>query len=159
MGYDYPVKFRVKGPLDNYIDVEPNADLVIGPDLTTEMKRQPALYAYYAALAEEEYRRGKRIKYKLHCLEEELDAKYRKETTKRVTERELSNRIKRHPKMRALYDKYITTMRRSGHLKKLMDALEQKYHMLQSIGAMTRQELNTELRTLQRKAKQKSHQK
>ena len=152
----YPVKFAVKSAVtNNDTEVSPDGDLAIGPDLTREMSRQPALYAYYAALAEEEYRRGKRIKYKLHCLEEELDSQYRKETTKRITERELSNKIKTHPRMRALYEKYIATMRRAGHLKVLKDAFEQRASMLQSIGAMTRKELETELRTLQRKTKEK----
>lgn len=159
MRHSYPVSFKVKG-LAGFIDVEGvlvNPDLAIGPDITKEMMRQPGLYAYYGALAEEEYRRGKRIKYKLHCLSEELDVKYRKEATtgKRTTEKEISNKVKRHPQMRALYDRYIATMRRAGHLKVLKDAFEQRHHQIQSIGAMTRREAESELRTLQKKAQLK----
>jgi hypothetical protein len=151
----YPVSFSVKNGAGQDVLVVPDPDLIIREDITKAMKRQAGTFAYYAGLAEEEYRRGKRLKFKLHCLEEELDARYRKEATKRVTERALSNKIKRHPEMRALYSKYIATMRRAGHLKVLKDAFEQRYHMLQSIGANTRKELDAELRTLQRKTHEK----
>lgn len=159
--YPYPVEFSVKTVNNQETMVMPTADLEIDrANLTREMSRQPGLYAYYAALAEEEYRRGKRIKFKLHCLAEDLDKKYRKELTpttgKRITERELSNKIKAHAVMRSLYASYVKTMRRAGHLKVIKDAFEQRHALLQSIGAMQRREVESEIRTLQRKIQSKS---
>lgn len=151
----YPVAFKVKSAITGGdLLVSPNGDLVIDESrLSEEMARQPALYVYYATLAEEEYRRAKRIKFRLHCLHEDLDKKYRSE--KRTTEKDLSNRIKRNPKMRALYERYVATMHRAGQLKVLKDAFEQRKDMLQSIGANKRKEEETEIRTLQRKMKEK----
>jgi hypothetical protein len=155
---EYPVKFKVKNAVTgDPTPVNPDSHLAIGPDLTEAMMRQPGLFAYYAALAEEEYRRGKRIKFKLHCLKEDLDERFRKEATKRLTERELSNKINKHPKMRLLYEKYVATMRRAGHLKVIKDAFDQRYHMLQSIGANRRKEQDVDLRTLKQAVKLKSH--
>jgi hypothetical protein len=154
---DYPVRFKVTLATGQEVDVDPNAHLAIGPDLTEEMQRQPALFAYYAGLAEEEYRKGKRLKFRIHCLEEDLDARLRKEATKRFTERELKTRIKSHPKMRKLYDRYVATMRKAGHLKNIKDAFDQRYHLLQSIGARERAEMDTDLRTLKLKVKQKTN--
>jgi hypothetical protein len=59
--------------------------------------------------------------------------------------------------MRKLYAKYVATMRRAGHLKVLKDAFEQRYHMLQSIGANERKgkELESEMRTLQKTTRAK----
>lgn len=157
----YPVKFRVKAQFGKGdTSVDPDDDLAIGSDLDRAMRRQPAHYAYYAGLAEEEYHRLKRVKSKIHCLEEDLDAKFRRQReklAKRMTEREITQAIKRDPRMRALYDKQISTARRAGHLRVMKEAFAQRKDMLQSVGANQRKEMETELRTLKRKLEQRKN--
>lgn len=152
MSTKFPVSMKVRTKAGLLVEVTPDADLKIDVnDLTGEMSRQPGLYAYYAALAEESYRRAKRAKFRIHCLEEDLDKKYRAEG--KVTETQLRNRINRHPQMRALYQKYIDEKRKSGILSVLKEALSQRKDMLQSIGANRRDRGQLDLATLKAKAR------
>lgn len=147
----YPVRFSVKNFRGIETEILPEPDLAITDDLDTEMKKQPGLFAYYATLAEEEYHRAKRLKFKQHCLREELFEKYTKEKKGRVTD--LKMKINTHPSMRSLFAKYIATQRRAGLLKVLKDAFEMRMHALQSIGANRRKEAESEIRTLQKKVR------
>lgn len=153
----YPVTFDVKNAVTGKpTAVAPGDSLSIGSDLNRGMSEQAALFAYYGALAEEEYHRAKRIKFKIHCLSEDLDEEFRREEEREgrtLTERALTQRVKRDPRIRELYAKYIATQRRAGHLRVMKDAFAQRKDMLQSIGANRRRELDVDVDVLKSKVK------
>lgn len=133
-------------------------DIDIGPDLTRHMSRQPGLFAYYGGIAEAAYQRSKRLKYEIHCLQEDLDGELRRKAKakgeKLPTETAIKAKINRHPDVRAKFEEYLEAKRVAGMLAILKDAFKQRADMLRSIGAMQRSELDqSDIATLKRKAK------
>ena len=157
----YPVEFEVKSAMsDSMTAIGPSRDVHIDlTNLTKEMSEQPAKYVYYATLAEEEYRRAKAHKFRIHCLEEDLDYKIRQgaaEGGKRMTDAAVKGAVKRDSRVRALYGKYVVAMHKAGQLRHIKDAMAMKKDMLQSIGANTRKEMerSQDLHTLQKRARE-----
>ena len=149
-------EIELYGPTGDLVKVRPADDVSISPDLNEEMRTQPALFAFYAAAAERAHAKAKRVKFKIHCLREDLDADIRKREAdlpkaKRSTETAIKTEINRDPSMRKLYEKYVEAQRVSGYLYALKESFQQRVLMLQSIGANLRGEVGGELRTLVRK--------
>lgn len=138
------------------VTLDPASDLGIGADLNKAMSEQASTFAFYATMSEEAEARAKRIKFKLHCLEEDLDKVIRSNAhikEEKLTEAAVKNRINRNSKMRALYEQYIAARRTAGLLTVLKKAFEQRAEMLRSIGANRRAEFEQgQLATLKRKA-------
>jgi hypothetical protein len=134
------------------VTADPYADLSIGADITKAMARQPGLLGYYVMLAEVAEARRKKLKYMIHCMYEDLDAKVRSiaaQNDEKLTEPALKNRINRNPKMRALYEKYLIASRTAGLLYGYKEAFRQRGEMLRSIGANRRTEQEqSELQTM-----------
>lgn len=152
----FPAEVRTKTSSGQEVEVRPDEHLAIDVNnLSHEMMRQPALFAYYATLASESYRTAKQVKFKIHCLREDLDAKYRnaprEKGEKPLTETALKIRINQHPKMRILFKRYVDESRKADILRGLKEAFAQRKDMLQSIGANNRKEMEVELRTYKRK--------
>lgn len=135
--------------------VNPSPDLEIGADLDAEMGQQPGLFAYYGILAEEAKARAKKVKFRIHCLREDLDARIRAKGEIR-TEKAIEAAINRSPKMRALFKLSMDRQREAGFLAVLAKAFDQRKDMLQSMGANRRKEMaQGEMQTLQQKAREK----
>lgn len=139
------------------VTVNPGEDLTVGADLNKAMADQASTFAFYAVLSEEAEAKAKSIKFKIHCLEEDLDKVVRKnaiEHEEKLTEAAVKNKINRHSSMRGLYQQYIDARRTAGLLTVLKKAFEQRAEMLRSIGANRRAEFEQgDMKTLQRKAK------
>ena len=139
------------------VTADPMTDLAIGPDVTKAMARQPGLLGYYVMLAETAEARRKKLKYRIHCMYEDLDEKYRTLASKKeekLTEPMLKTRINRNPEMRALYVLYLKASHTAGLLYGYKEAFRQRGEMLRSIGANRRTEQEqTELQTMKAKAK------
>jgi hypothetical protein len=136
--------------------LDPGEDLRVGNDISKAMAEQPALFAFYGVLAEEAEAKAKKLKYQIHCKEEDLDKHFRERAIKheeRLTEQALKNRINRHSDMRTLYEQYLTAKRTAGLLVVLKEAFRQRAEILRSIGANKRIEVEQgELQTLKSRA-------
>jgi hypothetical protein len=140
----------VIGPDGQPADIDPAKDIAIDGGLSDEMAEQPGLFAYYAMCAERSQARVKQLNYRIHCLQEDLDAEIRRrvaKTKEKLPEAGISAEISRHVKMRALYEKKIKANAVKGQLYALREAFAQRASMLQSISANFRAE-GIEVRTL-----------
>lgn len=151
---------RIKVP-----SVAENKELDALPDLRVRssqlneaMERQAGLYAYWASLADSALQDQKDVKYRIYCLQEDLDGKLRKQHEKsgtKYTESSLKAEINRDPEFRKLQERYRRRCRVTGQLKVFVESFKQKKDMLQSLGAMTRAEREGEIRTYESKVKGK----
>jgi len=139
------------------VTLDPDADLIIGTDLTKAMSTQAGLFAFYGILAVEAEARAKKAKYRIHCKAEDLDRVFRKKAAgdkTKITEVALKAKINRHSEMRALYEKSLELKRSFGKLNILKEAFKQRAEMLRSIGANNRAEQQQgELATMKSQAR------
>lgn len=138
------------GPDGEPAEVSPSEDISITEDITEEMKVQPGLFAWYASCAERAQARMKKTMYRIHCLEEDMDAEIRARGDK-PTEKAIEREINRHPKMRKLYENYIDAKAEYGQLNALVEAFKQRAFILGGIGANYRAE-GMEVHTLRAKS-------
>jgi hypothetical protein len=153
----------VKGPGGDAVEVVPDDDLAISGDLDGEMREHAALFAWYAARAEDAQAVVKQVRFQIHCLEEDLSAALRKEQLgkprgERMSIKDIETEVKRHPKMRMLYGKVVEAERVRGKLYALREAFSQRKDMLQSMGANYRHSNELRTRTLDQ-LKQAAHHK
>ena len=118
------------------IEVNPQADAMIGSDLDREMTRLPGLVSWYMALrdtAEAAYREAKHAE---HNCEEDIYAELRAQPqkgTKRTTETEMKNAVKADERMRAAFRDRMDAEAMLRNLRSAVEAMIEKRWTLQSL--------------------------
>lgn len=142
------MKFSVL--IDKAYKMDLGKDLEINrADINTELSNQPAMFAWYATIAELAKAKTQQLKTDLELLEAELDQKLRRQwdadANGKMTEASLQAAIKMTPAFQKAQAAYHEAVKNQGMLQVAKIAFEQRKDMLISLASNMRAEGDTQL--------------
>lgn len=133
-------------------EAEFSKDVAINPaDLTAAQMSQASLYAHYAGLAAKAQYQHDQLKTRLEKVEAILDGEYRQKFNdegKKITEKSIEAAVKMDERWEKLNSLVNQAKMIAGINKGNAEAFSQRKDMVMQMGAMARQEMIGEVRTM-----------
>ncbi len=118
------------------MEVDYSRDVRIGPDLERELRELPSRMAWFASIRDGAADALRASQHEEYCTEEDLYLEIKtqlEDLGSKVTETEVKNRVKAHPRMRTAYRAQMAAKERARHAESVFQLLVEKRWILVSL--------------------------